>query len=183
MKNALVGTVILWALVVAYSSWSKRSPEAGLDLDGAEISDTGTGSGPEVSEDSAAPAARPTQAGQVITGITGPAGSEVKTLSDGTSVTSVDDGRGNRVESRFFTDHKQIKGVVVDSFQNKTKSVRIILADGSSRMMASEPIADVIRATPSQIASVLGITGDLTIKTTPTPVVEPGSDPSEIQLD
>lgn len=110
---------------------------------------------------------------QVVTGITQAVGSSVTPLADGSSITTVEDGRGNRVESRFINGDRQVKGIIVNTSADGSKQVRVMLADGSSRMMNSEPIGNVIRATPSQIASALGVFGDLTVKTTPTPFPEP----------
>lgn len=115
---------------------------------------------------------------QMITGQVTKAGSSVTSLEDGSSITTVEDGKGNRVESRFMDSDRQIRGVVVNTAADGSKQVRIMLADGSSRLLPSEPVPDVIKASPSQIASALGIFGDLTVKRAPTPVVDPNPEPS-----
>lgn len=170
-KSLIIAGVAVLGLALLYFSPLNRAVKNAVPVEEVVIEDLPEQQGISIAESPAVSAA--VSPGQLLTGITQSVGSSVKSLDDGSSITTVDDGRGNRVESRFLIGERQVKGIIVNTSADGSKQVRIILADGSSRLMASEPVADVISATPSQIATALGVFGDLTVKTTPTPFPDP----------
>lgn len=171
-KTLIILAVIALAAALLYLSPLNRAEKASAPVEEVVIEDRPSAQSAQLGT-STSQAATAVSSNQVVTGIISPAGSTVTPLSDGSSITTVEDGRGNRVESRFIDGDRQIKGIIVNTSVDGAKQVRIMLADGSSKLLGSEPLTDVIRATPSQIASALGVFGDLTIRKTPTPFVEP----------
>lgn len=80
-----------------------------------------------------------------------------KVLSDNSKVTTMFDGYGNKIESRYFANHPNVACVVVTTFADGRREAMAYGQNGEHKLLPTEMLDKVLSAEAAEIAQSAGI--------------------------
>ena len=80
-----------------------------------------------------------------------------QTIKDGSQITAMSDGYGNKIETRYFFNHPNLKSLTVKTFADGHQEILVFGHNGERKKLAPETIQQVLTTSGNDIANVAGI--------------------------
>ncbi len=91
-----------------------------------------------------------------------------QTIKDGSQITAMSDGYGNKIETRYFFNHPNLKSLTVKTFADGHQEILVFGHNGERKKLAPETIQQVLTTSGNDIANVAGINTKKIESTQPT---------------